>query len=80
MLRKYGTGGLTMENIKPCPICNSNVKVSGGPEEWKPTFNDPDSGGDSYHIDCKCGISFCIGCVDYGKFVKAWNRRDNDET
>lgn len=29
-----------MDKLKPCPICNSKVKVFGGPEEWKPTYND----------------------------------------
>jgi len=61
--------------LKPCPLCGREVSVSGGEEEWRPTFGDPDSGGDPYHIRCNCGLDFCVGCVEYDEFVERWNRR-----
>lgn len=63
------------EELKPCPLCGREVYASGGYEEWRPTFGDPDSGGDPYHVRCDCGLDFCVGCVEYDEFVKAWNRR-----
>lgn len=61
--------------LKPCPFCGSKVSVYGGPEEWCPTFGDPDSGGDPYYVRCNCGLDFCTGCVEYDEFVERWNRR-----
>lgn len=58
-----------------CPKCQRPVIARGGPEEWTPTFGDPDSGGNPYGIDCECGLHFEIGCVDYADFAKAWNDR-----
>lgn len=66
-----------MESLKPCPICGAKVKVVGGPEDWTPTFNDPDSGGDPYHITCSCGIDFAIGYCESTEIIKKWNRRSN---
>lgn len=67
------------EILKTCPKCGRIVKVLGGPEEWVPTFYDPDSGGEPYHIHCECGISFCIGYCEYNEFVELWNRRTSNE-
>ena len=39
-----------MSELKPCPFCGREVSIHGGPEEWTPTFYDPDSGGDPYYI------------------------------
>lgn len=49
--------------------------VRGGAEEWKPTFYDPDSGGDPYYIHCECGIEFSIGYCEITDLAKAWNKR-----
>lgn len=61
--------------LKPCPFCGRKVEIHGGPEEWEPTWYDPDSGGDPYYIACDCGCHFCIGCVDLQDITEAWNRR-----
>lgn len=58
-----------------CPICGREVKVRGGVEDWKPTFYDPDSGGDPYYIHCECGLEFSIGYCEITDLAKAWNRR-----
>ena len=68
-----------MINLKPCPFCGREVAVHGGPEEWTPTFYDPDSGGDPYCIVCECGCSFEIGYCELEELVEAWNRRTNYE-
>ncbi len=68
------------KELKPCPFCGNKVSASGGPEEWSPTFSDPDSGGSPYHVRCDCGLDFCAGCVEYDEFVERWNRRaDNGQ-
>lgn len=61
--------------LKPCPICGKKVEVHGGNEEWTPTSFDPDSGGEPYFIECKCGLNFSIGPCEYTDFTKAWNTR-----
>lgn len=66
--------------LKPCPFCGSEIEIKGGPENWRPTWYDPDSGGDPYCINCKCGCRFNIGSQDAEDFINAWNRRTNDET
>jgi hypothetical protein len=67
-----------MDNLKPCPFCGKEVKIQGGPEEWQPTFYDPDSGGDPYQIICECGCS--VGWYyDVEDLLKSWNRRANVE-
>ncbi len=69
-----------MQNeLKPCPFCGREVKIRGGPKNWKPTFYDPDSGGDPYQICCECGC--CFGFFDDAEELSnAWNRRvDNAE-
>ena len=43
--------------------------------DWKPSFYDPDSGGNPINIYCKCGLEFCTGTYDYQEFINAWNRR-----
>lgn len=62
-------------NLKHCPICGKLVEVHGGEEEWKPTYYDPDSGGDPYSVHCNCGLSFSIGFCEIDEFIKAWNDR-----
>lgn len=64
--------------LKKCPFCGKEVKVHGGVEEWKPTFYDPDSGGDPYSIHCDCGLEFSIGYCDYEEFQNAWNKRADE--
>lgn len=60
--------------LKPCPFCGREVELSGGPENWRPTFYDPDSGGDPYQIICECGC--CFGwSYDVEEIVDKWNRR-----
>ena len=64
--------------LKKCPICGKEVKVHGGVEEWKPTFYDPDSGGDPYYIHCDCGLKFSNGYCEYEDFQNAWNTRADE--
>ena len=59
---------------RPCPICGAELKIYG-PEDWEPSFYDPDSGGDPYEANCDCGFSFSTGTYDYAEFVAALNRR-----
>ena len=60
--------------LLPCPICRGEVDEYG-PEDWKPTCYDPDSGGDPVNYVCECGLTFCIGSYDYYETRKAWNTR-----
>lgn len=64
-----------MNDLKLCPFCGSEVEVHGGPEEWTPTFNDPDSGGEPYCIQCQCGCEFGIGYCEFSELKDAWNKR-----
>ena len=70
-----------MEKTKllSCPICGKEIDEEKDmyiPErDWKPTFYDPDSGGDPMEIHCECGLQFCVGYVDWEDFAKAWNTR-----
>jgi hypothetical protein len=59
--------------LVPC-MCGRTPKEHG-PEDWKPTFYDPDSGGDPVSIECECGINFSIWSYDYYKTRLAWNTR-----
>jgi hypothetical protein len=64
-----------LDEIKPCPLCGSKAKCTGGDENWKPTFYDPDSGGEPYNIQCtKCG---CSGGYhyEYKDALNEWNKR-----
>lgn len=64
------------KKLKRCPICGRSVEIHGGPEEWEPTFDDPDSGGDPYCIDCPCGLHFEIDEYDDSeRLARAWNDR-----
>jgi len=65
-----------MSELKPCPcpICGAALKIYR-PEDWNPSFCDPDSGGDPYNAVCDCGFSFSTGTYDYAAFVSALNRR-----
>lgn len=67
-----------MDELKTCPICGSKLTIHG-PEDWKPTFYDPDSGGDPYNAVCDCGFQFSIGYCEYDEFIKALNRRPAPE-
>ena len=61
--------------IKPCPICGNPLKAHG-PEDWFPTFCDPDSGGDPYSFYCDCGFHFDTDIYDdFPKAVELVNRR-----
>lgn len=66
------------EELKKCPFCGNEVKIHG-PEDWKPSFYDPDSGGDPYEAYCDCGLSFSIGYVGFDEFAQAWDRRVQDD-
>ena len=59
--------------LVPC-MCGRTPKEHG-PEDWKPTFYDPDSGGDPVSIECECGIGFSIWSYDYYETRLAWNTR-----
>ena len=60
--------------LLPCPVCNREVDEHG-PEDWKPTWYDPDSGGDPVNYVCECGLTFSIGSYDYHETMKEWNTR-----
>lgn len=60
--------------VLPCPICGESVSVTG-PEDWKPTFYDPDSGGDPYAFECECGLAFGTDCYDFKQSLARWNTR-----
>lgn len=61
--------------ILPCPKCYKQVKVHG-PEDWQPTFYDPDSGGDPYEFDCQCGLAFSTYKYDFAEALSDWNCRE----
>ena len=63
-----------MDNLLPCPICGDKLKIHG-PEDWKPTRYDPDSGGDPYSASCDCGFHYSNGSYDYSEFILCLNRR-----
>ena len=67
------------KNLKPCPFCGKEIDIKKNmyiPErDWKPTFYDPDSGGDPISIHCECGLEFSTGTHDYQEFLEAYNRR-----
>lgn len=62
------------DRLKQCPFCGGKVKAHG-PEDWKPTFYDPDSGGDPYGFYCECGMEFDTNSYDYEEAVKKFNTR-----
>lgn len=82
LCRKCQEGGIIMKDkiaeidkLLPCPFCGGEAEIVGGPEDWSPTFNDPDSGGDPVSVVCKnceCGLHFF---EDYEKAIAAWNQR-----
>ena len=59
---------------RPCPICGAELKIYG-PEDWRPTFNDPDSGGEPYNAVCDCGFKYSNMSYDYTEFIACLNRR-----
>ena len=64
-----------MSELLPCPFCGGEAEIVGGPENWTPTFYDPDGGGDPIAVVCKtcaCGLHFFDG---YAEAIAAWNRR-----
>lgn len=62
------------KELKTCPFCGSKVKVHG-PEDWHPTFYDPDSGGDPYSFYCECGMEFDSHSYEYEEAVDKFNTR-----
>ena len=67
-----------MDKLLACPMCAKELTVHS-PEDWKPTFYDPDSGGDPYSAVCVCGFHFSIGSCDWEEFLNAANRRPEPE-
>ena len=64
--------------LELCPICGKEIDIENditGPEDWKPTFYDPDSGGEPYELRCQCGLTFCTGDYDFPEFARKWNKR-----
>lgn len=57
-----------------CPVCGSPVHIYG-PEDWTPSFIDPDSGGDPVNYVCGCGFSFSIGSYDYNETRRAFEEK-----
>lgn len=57
-----------------CPICGESVAVHG-PEDWEPTFHDPDSGGDPYWFECECGLAFGTSFYEFKQALALWNTR-----
>ena len=71
---KEGNG--MIEELKPCPFCGGKAKIIGGPEDWSPSFYDPDSGGDPIAVICEnCGCGLHRNYDDYSDARKAWNAR-----
>lgn len=67
------------EELKPCPFCGGKAEITGGPEGWTPTFDDPDSGGDPIAVICQsCGCGLYSDFDDATEAINAWNRRTND--
>ena len=67
------------EELKPCPFCGGEAELIGGTENWTPTYDDPDSGGDPVAVvcnNCSCGLYGTFW--DYGDAEKAWNNRVPD--
>lgn len=60
--------------LLPCHICGESVAVHG-PEDWKPTFYDPDSVGDPYEFYCECGLVFGTSCYEFKQALALWNTR-----
>lgn len=58
--------------VLACPKCFKPVTVRG-PEDWQPTFHDPDSGGDPYSFECKCGLVFSTYKYDFKAALSDWN-------
>lgn len=65
--------------LKPCPFCGGEAELIGGPEDWTPTYNDPDSGGYPIAIVCTgCSRGLYGAFEDYSDAVNAWNQRTLD--
>ena len=66
-------------NLLPCPICSREIDIEKNlyipVRDWKPTFYDPDRGGDPINIHCECGLEFSTGTYDMSEFEKHWNTR-----
>lgn len=61
--------------LKTCPICGMEVEILS-PDDWKPTLQDPDSGGDPYAFSCGCGMTFHTDSYDFEEAARAFNRRE----
>ena len=64
-----------MTKIKPCPFCGSEAKIIGGPEDWIPTFLDPDSGGHPYQVHCVNCDAYVGFFYEVEEAIEVWNRR-----
>jgi len=64
-----------MNELKPCPFCGGEAEIIGGPEDWHPTYDDPDSGGHPYAVVCECGCGMYAAYYDAQQAIDAWNRR-----
>lgn len=66
--------------LRNCPFCGGEAELVGGPEEWSPTFNDPDSGGEPYRVICsECGAEMAGGGLfEPEQAAEAWNRRNDN--
>lgn len=60
--------------VLACPVCGESVAVHG-PEDWEPTFQDPDSGGEPYWFECECGLAFGTSYYEFKQALALWNTR-----
>ncbi len=37
--------------------------------DWKPSYYDPDSGGEPISVHCDCGMEFCAATHDWKEFI-----------
>lgn len=67
------------EKLLPCPKCGREIDIDEDmyipDRDWKPTFYDPDSGGEPIQVFCECGFVFNSRTHDWKEFVQAWNKR-----
>ncbi len=65
--------------LKTCPFCGGDAKLEeiDYDPNWRPTFYDPDSGGDApvYIVKCESCESVIKYRYDKESAIEAWNRR-----